>query len=93
MEYTTPHTSQLKVVVERRFNVIKEGALAMLINAKLNDTDQKMIWTEALHMCKRTRKIMDTTGSKNIHSEISMEKNQISLVRSWSLDISATSLN
>ena len=46
----------------------------MLINAKLNDTDQKMIWTEALHMCKRTRKIMDTTGSKkipfeNIHGE------------------------
>ena len=47
--YKTPHTPQMNGVIERRFSVIKEKALAMLINAKLNDTDQKMLWAEAVH--------------------------------------------
>ena len=44
MEYTTLHMPQLNGVIERRFAVIKEGALAILLNEKLNDTAQKMMW-------------------------------------------------
>ena len=61
-------------VIERRFAVIKEGALDMLINAKLNDIAHKMLWTEAIHTCERVRKIMATTGSttspfENVYGE------------------------
>ena len=35
----------------------------MLLNAKLNDTAQKMLWVEAVHTCKRVRNSMTTTGS------------------------------
>ena len=52
LEYTTLHTPQLNVVIERRFADIEEGAIAMLLNAKLNDTDQKVLWEEAVHMCE-----------------------------------------
>ena len=43
LEYTTPHMPHMNGVIKRRFAVIKEGALAMLINAKLNETAQKML--------------------------------------------------
>ena len=43
-EYMTPHTPQLNGVIEERFSVIKEGALDMLLNEKLNDTNQKIMW-------------------------------------------------
>ena len=43
MEYTEPHTPQLNGATERRFAVIKEGELAMLLNSKINDTAQKML--------------------------------------------------
>ena len=36
LEYTTPHTPQLNVVIERRFADIEEEAIAMILNAKLN---------------------------------------------------------
>ena len=49
MEYTTPHTPHLNRVIEIRFAIIKEGVLAMLLNAKINDTAQKMLWPEAVH--------------------------------------------
>ena len=49
LEYMTQHTPQMNGVIERRFAVIKEKALEMLINAKLNDTDHKMLWAEAVH--------------------------------------------
>ena len=32
LEYITLHTPQLKIVIERMFAVIKEGALDMLLN-------------------------------------------------------------
>ena len=57
------HTPQLNIVIERRFSVIKEGALAMLLNAKLNDIAQKMLWKEAVHTCERIRNSMANTGS------------------------------
>ena len=41
MEYTKPHTPQLNGVINRRFVVIKERVLAMLLNENLNDTAQK----------------------------------------------------
>ena len=34
----------------------------MLLNTKLNDTAQKILWKEAVHMFKRVNS-MDTTGS------------------------------
>ena len=47
--HDTSHTS-----VERRhwknIAVIKELLLALIQNAKLNDTAQKMMWVESLHM-------------------------------------------
>ena len=46
----------------------------MLLNAKLNDTAQKMLWIEAVHTCKFRRNIMKTTGIttspfENFHKE------------------------
>ena len=38
----------------------------MLLNAKLNDIDWKMMWTEAVYICKHVRKSMANTGSTNI---------------------------
>ena len=66
MEYTTPHTPQLNGFIERRFSVIEEEALEMLLNEKLNYTAQKMLWVEAVHTCKRVRNSMDTKGSTTI---------------------------
>ena len=68
MEYTTPYTPQLNRVTEIIFGVIKEGVLAILLNAKLKDTAQKMLWTEAVHTFERVRNSIDTTGSiGNLH--------------------------
>ena len=50
LEYTTTHTPQLNSVIKRISTVIKEGVLDMLLNAKLNDTAQKMLWSESVHM-------------------------------------------
>ena len=63
LEYTKTHTPQMNRVIERRFSVIKEGALEMLLNVKLNDTAQKMLLVEAVRKCKRVRNSMATTGS------------------------------
>ena len=43
-EYKTPHVPQLNGVAKIRFAFIKAVVLAMLLNAKLNDTDQKILW-------------------------------------------------
>ena len=50
LEYTTPNTPQMNGFIERIFAIIKEGALEILINAKLNYTAKKMLWLEAVHM-------------------------------------------
>ena len=63
MDYTTTHMPQLKIVFKRIFVVIKEGELSMLLNYKLNNKSQKMLWTEAIHTCERVRKSMYNTGS------------------------------
>ena len=60
---TTLHTPQLNGVIDRIFAIIKDGELAMLLNAKLNNTYQKMMCTEAVHTCERERNSMATTGS------------------------------
>ena len=43
LEYRTPHMPQLNGVAKIRFAFIKAVVLAMLLNAKLNDTDQKIL--------------------------------------------------
>ena len=63
LEYTDLHTPQLNGVTERKFAVIKEGALEMLLNAKLNYTAHKILCTEAFHMCECVRNSMATKGS------------------------------
>ena len=65
----------------------------MLINAKINDKAQKMLWAEAVHTCARVRNSMANMGSTKRPFEFSMEKNQRLLVHSHSLDLSDTSLN
>ena len=89
----TPHIPQLDGVIDRRFTIIKEGALVMMLNAKLNDTAQKILWEDEVQKRKRVRNSMATTGSTKTTFEISMEKNRRSLVHYRSLDISSTSLN
>ena len=49
--------------IDRRFAVIKEGSLSMLLNDKLNDTAQKMLWEEVVYTYERLRYSMATTGS------------------------------
>ena len=48
----------------------------MLINAKINDTTQKMLWSEAINTCKHIRKSTATTGITTSPFEIFMEKTQ-----------------
>ena len=62
----------------------------MLLNAKLNDTAQKMLWEETVHTCEHVRNSMATTGSTTSPFEIFYGENPRSLVRSRSLDISDT---
>ena len=75
LEYTTPHTPQLNVVIERRFADIEEGAIAMLLNAKLNDTDQKVLWEEAVHMCERERIAWQIQIVRRARIKFSMKRN------------------
>ena len=70
LDYTTPQTSQLNGVIERRFTIIKKVALAILLNAKLNATAKKILWAEAVHTCKRVINSMDTAGSTTSPFEI-----------------------
>ena len=42
----------------------------MLVNAKLNDADQKMLWAEAVHTCKPVINSMADTGSTTSLFEI-----------------------
>ena len=40
------------------------------MNAKLNNTSQKIMWAEAVHTCECVRNIMAITGSKKSSFEI-----------------------
>ena len=55
--------THLNGVIERIFSIIKEVALAILINEKPNKDTQKMLWDEAVHTRKIVRNSMATTGS------------------------------
>ena len=57
---------QLNGVTKRIFSVIEVVVLAMIINAKLNDTYQKMMWSEVVHMHKGIQNSMATTGITEI---------------------------
>ena len=69
------HTIQMNRFNEVRFYVIKEIVLAMPLQAKLKDADQKMLWVEAVHMCECVSNIMATTGSTTSRLEILFGKN------------------
>ena len=64
----------------------------MLTNTTLNDTTQKVLWEEAIHMRECIRKGMDTTGNTKSSFEIYMERNRRLLVHSQSLYVSPMSL-
>ena len=57
LEYTTPHMPHMNGVIERVFNVIKEGAFVILLNSRLNEDDQKMMWEKSVHMCKHVKTV------------------------------------
>ena len=61
---------QFSVVTERIFVVIKNRVLAMLLNMKLNDTAQKIMWEETVHTCERVRNSIKTTGCTKSPFEI-----------------------
>ena len=63
----------------------------MILNSKLNDISQKMMWEEAVHMYEHVQNIMVTTVRRRSHLKFSMEKNPRSLVSSQSLDVLRTS--
>ena len=47
----------------------------MILNAKLHDTYQKVLWEESVHTYKRVRKSMSTTGiTKSIFNIFYVEK-------------------
>ena len=62
-EYTTPHKPQMNRVIERIFSVIKEGALVILLNMKLDVAAQIILWAESVCTCQRVRNIISATGS------------------------------
>ena len=66
MEYKTPHMPQLNGITKGNSAVIKEVVLAMLLNAKLNDTDQKMLGSEAVNTYKSIQDSVYTTGIADI---------------------------
>ena len=63
----------------------------MLLNAKLNDEAQKMLWEEAVQTFERVRNSTTTTGITTSLFGVSMEKIPRSLVHSWSSDVLDTS--
>ena len=52
LEYTTPHMTQLNVVIGRYFVAIKEGLLEIILNTKLNYVAQKMFWSQEVYTDK-----------------------------------------
>ena len=64
-----------------------------MLNEKINDIDQKMLWEESVRTCKRVRNSMATTGSTTSSLNIYMDRNQISLISYQSLDALDISLN
>ena len=62
LEYKTPHMPQLNGITEETIAVIKKIVLDVVLNAKLNDTDQKMLWSEAVHTYKGVQNSIYTTG-------------------------------
>ena len=65
---------QLNDITKEKFAVIKALVLALLLNAGLNDTDQKILWSEAVHTYKGIQNSISTTGItksqfENFHEE------------------------
>ena len=60
--------------IKRRFSIIKEITLEMLLNSKLNYTAQKMMWGEAIHTFKHVRnsmaiRVSTTSPFKNYYED------------------------
>ena len=80
MKKITPHTPNMTRFIERRFSVTKEGALEMLLNAKLNENDQKTLRDQAIHTYERVINSLANMGSTTSTLNIYMEKNPRPLV-------------
>ena len=93
LEYTTSHTPQLNKVIERRSTIIKEGALSMLLNAKINYTSQKCCMQNLFIRSTAQETVGITRVALQVQLKFSMEKNRRSLVSSWSLGVLVTSIN
>ena len=91
LEYTTPYKPQFNGVIEIIFVFIKEGALAVFLNEKLNYIAQKILWEEVVHRGELVHNITATTSITKILFEIFYGENPRSLVRSQSPDVLRTS--
>ena len=76
LEYTTPYTPQLNGIIERILAATKEGLLAMMLNAKLYDTAQKILWLEAVHTCERVKKVWLLISVQHFGSKLFMKKTE-----------------
>ena len=63
----------------------------MLLNERLNDTTQKILWAESVQTCERVSNSMVKTGITKSPFEVFLETNPISLVLYQSLDVFPTS--
>jgi hypothetical protein len=61
LELTAPHTPQQNGVVERRFVVLKQRALAMMIAADLTKQARELLWCEAVNCANDLENISAST--------------------------------
>ena len=64
IEYTAPNTPQQNGVVERKFVTIRDRSCAAMINAKLNDEFQGLLWAECANTMTRVTNVV--SNSRNI---------------------------
>ena len=65
LECTAPHTPKHNGKVERGFAVIRERAVAMMIDAKLAPEFQKQLWAEAVNTAtKLSNDVMSMKGTQ-----------------------------
>jgi len=70
-EFTAPYTPQQNGVVEMGFVTIRDGALSMMLDAKLTDESQGKLWAEAVYTMTRVHNGTVTAAhGKKSHDEV-----------------------
>ena len=63
MEFTAPNTPQLNGVVERKFVVIRDRGLAIMLGAGLNEEHQGKLWAEAMNTATKLTNVAPTMAT------------------------------